>query len=283
MQPQLDNKVLQSVFQWFDHTLLQDGQAFENKTGTLYEQLDGKIDTSLFKYASPHKQWVVDSSVSGAIIATGIDANGTPIPFDNNLFADWNNGRVISTSDLGDNLSAAYATKNFNTYITNDSEEKLLFQNRYAINDFYTLPASGIAPYQLAAPACFLTFNSTDSKAYAMGSSDFQQKNLKVRAIVMTNNTFHLDGALSIFGDKQDKNIPVLDLSDDQFNRYGGLKSSYSGVYRYTDFLSQTDRDKIYIDKVITSKFFAGSHELMPQGMQIGFVNFNLTYFRSPQ
>jgi len=283
MEEQLGNKILVSLYRWYDHTLLQEGVAFENKTSILYGQEDPRLGgSSLFKYASPHKQWVVDSSVSGASIPTGI-SGASSIPFTgNSIFADWDNGRIISDSDLGTGLQATYSTKNFNTYVTNDSEEKLLFQNRYQINDFYTLPPSGIAPYQQAAPACFITLATTDSDPYALGSSDFQDEQYKGRVIVMSNNAMHIDACFSIFGQQKDKCFPLLSFTDDIFNAYGGLKSSFSGVYRYTDFLSDTNRDKIHITKVTTSKFVGGSREIIPQGMQIGFINFELSYFRSP-
>ncbi len=282
MEEQLDNKILVSLYRWYDHTLLQEGVAFETKTSTLYDQEDSRLGgSSLYKYASPHKQWVVDSSVSGVSIPTGI-SGASSIPFTgNSVFADWDNGRVISTSDLGTGLRATYSTKNFNTYITNDTEEKLLFQNRYQINDFYTLPESGIHPYQQAAPACFVSLSTTDSDSYAMGSSDFQNEQFKGRIIVMSNNAMHIDACFSIFRQQKDKCFPLLSFSDDIFDRYGGLKSSYSGVYRYTDFIN-AGRDKININKVTTSKLSVESRGTIPQGMQVGVINFNLSYFRSP-
>jgi len=282
MKEQLDNQILTSVYQWFDHTLLKEGEAYETKTAKLYPQSDPKLK-NLYIYASPHKQWVSDSSVSGAAIPTSVDVSNSGVSFSGrDLFADWDNGRVISTTDLGNDVEATYSTKNINVYITNDSEEEIIFQNRYGVNNFYTIPASGIEPYNKALPACFLTFNNTSSSPYALGSSDFQEEEFNIRGIVISNNSMHIDACFSIFRKQKDKSIPLLNSSDTPFDVLGGIKDTFSGSYDYSVFPQDPSRELVSIDKVTTSKFFAGSHEAMPQGMKVGFINFKLTYFRSP-
>lgn len=283
MKVQLHNKALASFAQWFDHVLLDDGQAFVNHSGNLYSQNDSRLNSSIYKYASPHKQWVADSSVSNANIPTGVNVNGVYTPFiDGSLFPDWNNGRILSTSELTGNLTANYATKEFNTYITNQREEEIIFQSRYEVNPYYGLNvASGIQPYVHAWPACYITYREMLNEPWSMGSSDFQKEQLNFRVIAITNNTMHLDGLFSLFMQKKDKCFKLLEFTDDPFNRYGGFKNSFSGVYNYND-VANARNDMVYVSKVSTSKFFSASHEMMQQAMQVGFINFNLEYFRSP-
>jgi hypothetical protein len=282
MEPQLDNKVLSSFYQWFDHTLLNEGQAYVIKSGVFFDQEDKRLG-STHKYASPHKQWVSDLSVSGAHIPTGVYEDQTFVPFTGNqFFADWNNGRVISTTDRSEPISGKYSTKNFNLYVVNEPEEKILFQNKYEYNNFYSLPASGIAPYTMALPACFINFEATDNETYAMGSSDFQEEKFKVRVILASNRLEDIDGCISLFRQKKDKCFSLLNYSDDPYDAYGGTKSSFPSGYNYIDTVSSEERELIHINKVKSSKMFAASHEFMPQGMQVAFINFDLVYFRIP-
>lgn len=282
MTPQLDNRVLSSFYQWFDHTLLNEGQAYVNKSGIFYEQEDNKL-SSIYKYASPHKQWVSDLSVSGAIVPSGVYENGGFVPFTGNqFFPDYNNGRVISSTERSSPLSGQYSTKNFNIYVANESEEKIIFQNRYEYNNFYSLPPSGIPPYEMALPACFINFESTDNKSYAIGSSDFQQEKYKVRVILISNRLEDIDACISIFRKKKDKCFSLLNYSDTPYNAFGGLKNSFSSGYNYLETVSAEERELVNIESVKSSKMFAASHEFIPQGMQVAFMNLDLNYFRIP-
>lgn len=281
MLEQNGHKITQSFLMWYDHTLLDDGQAYKNVTSQLYPQTDPRI-ANYYKYASPHKQWVVDGAVSGAEIPSGVYIGTDFHPFSGDaIFADWNNGRVLMQTEATGTVSATYATKELNSYVTNQTEEKLIFQNRYNVNNFYTVPASGISPYDQAIPASFFINTNTDGSCYALGSSDFQKDTYRFRSIVMTNNMMHLDGALSLFREKVDKCFKMVSITEDQFNGYGGLKSSYSGNYNY-DNLTSNKEGLVFIDKVTTSKLFQGSNEFFPQSLQVGFINFDLSFFRTP-
>lgn len=282
MKPQLDNKVLASFYQWLDYVLTKDGEAFVNKTGKLYPQEDERIG-GLFKYASPHKQWVCDKAATGANIPSGVSIGGTPTPFNSGtLFADWKNGRIMSTTEITSEIVADYAVKNFNVYITNESEENLIFQNKFELNDFYPLTEKGIAPYGIVLPACFIIFNTTESEPYAIGSSDFQEEKFKVRVVIATDRVDHLDGCISLFRQKKDKCFPLLDYKDDPFNEYGAIKSSFPSGYNYEDMVASEDRELVNIQNVKSSKMFAASSEFMPQALQVGFLSFDLKYFRNP-
>ena len=50
---------------WFDHELLQKGEAYSNQTGVLYYDNDTRLPSSYKAYSSCYKQWVNDSSITG--------------------------------------------------------------------------------------------------------------------------------------------------------------------------------------------------------------------------
>ena len=70
MKPQFDNQVISSMLLWFDHTLLKEGEAYENVTGEFYSVSDSYAGYKT--YASSYSQIVSDASITGATIPTGL-------------------------------------------------------------------------------------------------------------------------------------------------------------------------------------------------------------------
>jgi len=72
MKEQFVHTLTNSFMLWFDHFLLEKGEAYSNQTGTFYHTPDGFLDDNYTPFSSPYKQFVNDSSIAGAIIKTGI-------------------------------------------------------------------------------------------------------------------------------------------------------------------------------------------------------------------
>ncbi len=127
------NNLMSSFYLWLDHKILNDGEAFINYSGSLYEDYDPNYDGISSIYSSPFRQWVYDSSIIGANIPSGVTLNNnTFLPRGTSgLSLDFNKGRVIFDSNLvaNKNLSANFAFKEFNLYYTNEKDEQLLFEN----------------------------------------------------------------------------------------------------------------------------------------------------------
>ena len=70
MKPQFDNKVMSSFFLWFDHKLLDKGEAYENVTGQFYNVSEEYYGYK--SYSSPYSQLVADASIAGATIPVGL-------------------------------------------------------------------------------------------------------------------------------------------------------------------------------------------------------------------
>ena len=67
MKPQYQHELMTSFMLWFDHELLQKGEAYSNQTGVLYYDNDSRLPSPYKAYSSPYKQWVNDSSITGEI------------------------------------------------------------------------------------------------------------------------------------------------------------------------------------------------------------------------
>jgi len=128
MIEQYHHKLTNSFMLWFDHYLLSKGQAYTNYTGVSLEHYkDDRLDCDYLAYGSPHKQWVTDSCIDGAIVPSGITAGNTPtgeydpsISGRSGIALDFENGRaLVKTTNENYNLTADFAVKDFNLYFTN--------------------------------------------------------------------------------------------------------------------------------------------------------------------
>ena len=143
MKVAYQHEVTTSFVMWFDHFLLSKGEAYRNITSSCYHQVDDRLpDNTIF--ASPHKQWVTDSSIQGAQIPEGIYDDGIFVPRGTNgLKLDFENGRAILDSGFpaSANITATFAIKDFNIYVTDQNEEDLIIESNLKINSrfFHTL------------------------------------------------------------------------------------------------------------------------------------------------
>ena len=96
MKPQYQHELMTSFFLWFDHELLDKGEAYSNKTGTLYAKSDSRLPDSYISVQSDYKQWLNDSSITGEtnpIIPTDFEGSGRS----DDIIFDFENGRIIET------------------------------------------------------------------------------------------------------------------------------------------------------------------------------------------
>ena len=70
MKAQFDNKVMSSLYLWFDHTLLKEGEAFTNYGSKFYPV--NNLYQGYYTYGTPFRQFVADSSIDGATILSGV-------------------------------------------------------------------------------------------------------------------------------------------------------------------------------------------------------------------
>ncbi len=118
MKEQFQHKLTTSFFLWFDNFLLTKGEAFSNKTGQLYYYEDPRLDSRYLAYGSPYKQWVTDSSISGAVIPTGVSVVGSSTSGRNNgVVFDFENGRALFSGDnTSMTVTGEFAVKDFSVY-----------------------------------------------------------------------------------------------------------------------------------------------------------------------
>jgi len=282
MKPQYQHELMTSFFLWFDHELLQKGEAYSNKTGTLFAKSDSRLPNNYISLQSNYKQWVKDSSITGEInpiIPTGFEGSGRA----NDIIFDFENGRLIETGSVlspGDSLTGTFAVKDFNVYLSNESEEDLIVENKFTLNSRYGTPTiSGIEPYDQMTPAIFLNVEFMRNEGFSFGGEDKTSNTIK--AVVLADNEYQLDGALSIFADTARKAFAKIPFSGHPTTEYGDVKG---GTYSYTDLHNTYfESNPYFIEDVTVSKFSQRAQASVPGDIKVGFIDFDVSTVRYPR
>ena len=291
MKAQFDNQVVSSFMLWFDHTLLKEGEAYTNTTGLFYDVAD-EIN-GYFTYALPYKQIVSDKAITGAKIPcaegpTGIYINGNHILTGTSGWAAINyfEGQVYFSGQApvtGD-ISGRFAVKDFNIYLTNEPEERLLLETKHNLRPKVTEDRTGIAIDSITYPAIFLRYNGAHNEPFAFGGTD--QTMIDIRAIVLGDNQFHTDAVCSIFRDKARTFMCLFGENEMPYNTLGGFKNSNQFNYTGTINNKILASSGVYIDNVWVSRFdrnIPTDMKNMNSEIYPAFIDFELSMVRVPR
>ena len=296
MKPQFDHKVLSSFYLWFDDRVTRYGEAVQTGISQqfYYSDLNVDIPTNQVAYYSPDRQFVANGTgvPSGVYIKSGSDPyvevnqNGND---ETGLLIDFDKGRVILKSEMGSDLtiSGNFDRKTVNCYITNESEEDLLFNTDFLLaaedDETFLQSVTGLGSPNYTVPAAFLSYNSSVNTPFALGGMQDTRSN--VRALVIVNDNFSLDGMLSLFRDSTETCVPLVDFPDFPFGEYFHIKNppyTYTGLY---DNIMNNNGPYAFIEKVNCSKMYdtAGAATTIPRNMRIGFIDFIISTPRLPK
>ena len=279
MIEQFQHKLTSSFFLWFDNFLLKKGEAYSNKTGELFNYADPRLDSRYVAYGSPYKQWVTDSSIAGAVIPTGVSVVGAGTSGrDNGVVFDFENGRALfSGSDTSMTVTGEFAVKDFSVYLTNDTEDDLIVENKYTVNSrIPSGPLTYIDPYDDVIPAIFLSISQAENSPFALGG--MQETKIQAKAVILAEDTYQLDGVMSIFMDSVDEVIAAIPMSGYPITELGDLKD---GGFDYTGLADDYRGEaKFFVEKVKTSKLTDRTRNVLANELYVGFVDFDIEQYR---
>lgn len=278
MKPQYQHNITTSFALWLDHHLLDKGEAYTNKTGKLYYYSDPRISSTYKVFGSPHKQWVFDSSITGATIPSGVYVSGVFKNRNNGVVLDFINGRaLVSGTTTGVNVTGSYSVKDFNIYLSNENEEDLILENNIEANSKFPQTGTYIAPYDESFPAIYVLSDGNKNTPFAFGGED-ETRSL-MRAVVFAESSYQLDGVLSLFSDSTQKVFKLKDFTDFPITEYGDIKS---GTYSFDDYYTNPDiTTELYIDDVTASKLRDRSK--LSSKVYAGFLDFEIIKYRYPR
>lgn len=283
MIEQFQHKVSTSFMLWFDNFLLKKGQAFTNKSATFYNYEDDRLDSRFKAFGSPFKQWVSDSSIVGADIPSGVWVNGFFTGRSPNVTLDFDNGRaLLSGFNINPSIpvSGSFAQKDFNVYFTNETEDDLLVSGTFKTNPAILSGAVGaIPPYDQVVPAIFISNAGGKNEPFAFGGEDTTRTMMK--AIIIAENSYQLDGVLSIFADSQNEVIRTIPFDNYPITEYGDVKS---GFYSYEQLKADNAAEPFFfIEDVVASKLTDKARKAIASDLFVGFLDFEVSQQRYPR
>ena len=191
---------------------------------------------------------------------------------------DFDNGRaLVETTNENYEITADFSVKDFNIYFANETEEDLIVENKYTINS--RIPSNGLSaiePYDQVIPAVFFNTATSNNKGFAFGG--MEETTTTVVATVMSEDSYQLDGVLSIFNDSRNESIAVIPMSDHPFNEFNDLKS---GSFNYDDLSNKYKKcNGLYVNDVTTSKLTDRARKSLSNNVFVGFIDFEIQHHR---
>lgn len=288
MIPQFQHRLTSSFMMWFDNYLLTKGQAFTNTTGVFYNYEDERMPSVYKVFGSSYKQWVSDYSISGATVPSGVFVNGVfkgratgASNTTSSNILDFDNGRaLLSGVSATAVVTGSFAVKDFNIYYTNDSEEDLILDRKYSLNNNIGTNdvVTYVTPYDQMVPAIYINNASIKNEPFAFGGTN--QTRTSMNAVVITQDPYNLDGVLSIFADSFNQCIVDIPYTESAYTEYGDLKS---GFYNYQSLKNKyINQQKFFVDKVVTSKLNDKERKSLLNDLYVGFIDFDVSMIRNP-
>jgi hypothetical protein len=281
MIPQYIHNLSSSFSLWLDHVILKRGFAYENQTGTFTSYTDGNIPSSWKAWGSPHKQWVSDSSITGATIPSGFFANSSFSGRSSNVILDFENGRFL-TNGLSTSaaVTGAYSVKEFNVYATNQDEESLIIEKvqETANQKIGTnINTQYLPPYDQKLPALFINVQTQENEPFAFGGMDKSVNRINV--IALTQTPYQLDGVLGLLADTSDEIFKEIPLESSPYTEQGDLKD---GAYNYETLAAQSS-DYYTIESAKSSKVTDSLRRSLGTQLYIGMIDFEVWRARNPR
>lgn len=279
MQPTYLHNVIASFTYFAENELLVQATAYRNYTSQLYYYNDTQLDPAYVAYAAPFKQWVYDQGVSGAVVLNEISGDLNLSNNESGMFVDYGNGRVLLPASFGTNLtiSGTYAFKDFNFYLSNETEQWLINNGKFWLNPrFGSVPTSGIVPYQFVTPCIFTTNLNEYNEPWSINGQN--NTHIFVSQVVFAETVYQLNGVMSVFSDCRYRSFPFLSINDDPINEYGDIKTGvYPSGYNYDTLVAQkgTPGNIITIENVRSARL--SDRVAANPNVFLGIIQFELT------
>ncbi|MDB4664739.1 hypothetical protein OAE97_00155 [Verrucomicrobia bacterium] len=272
------NVITSSFLMYIDHTVCKRGQATSDITSLFYPVTG--VYKNYHTYAAPFKQIVSDASLPTPSQMTGVYVDGSfVVPGQNNLVAinHYDGQAIFSTDQSSSVISGDYAVKDYNVYLTDKPEDKILFYTKIENKSRITQTTRGLQVNEITFPAIFLSSSSTRNDPFSFGGTDMT--NVSFRAIVMSDSQFSLDAACGILRDSNHSFFKLVDnsaLNLNAMSAYTGTQFNYTGV---------ATGDPVYIADVVSAKISRGmgqDYEDLNPDVFSAIVDFELEVVRSP-
>ena len=278
MIAQHENKVMASFMLYVDNKICTKGRAFNNYAS--FFNATNKEYSSIYGYGSPFRQFVMDESIPNSpTIMTGAYLDGDPIYLGTSGFhsINHNKGHLYFTEEItGENrLSGNFAVKEFNIYLSNDTEAEILFETKHHTNPKIIENAKALDPEIKTYPAIFVKSQNSNNVPFAYGGVD--NTVMDVRCVILSDSSFSLDAVCSILRDLSKTSIPFVQdqLPFNSLGAYSGQTFNYTGIATgYGPWIDSVD---------ISQNLGVGSYGEIKSNVYSAFADFRLWDIRKPR
>ena len=299
MKVQFDHEFQSSLFLFLDNHILYKGVG-SGASGAInfnYYAETSDVYEGLSAFYCPQKQLVADGVPSGnnrvyidnsPLVPPGW--YGQTVDASKLLIIDHYDGRVILDTGYYGNpvvspamtVSGDFAQKDFNVYITNESEEQLFVENEFILaadQETYFESITGLNKQRYVVPAVFISLNNSQNKPYGFGGEDDTEET--PRLVCVADSNYGLDGILSMVRDVARESFPLVPFEDFPYGEFFHIKET---GYAYTGLLADYSTGKhAYIETATTSKLFDRSNNKIPKNLRIGFIDLEVANIRYPR
>ena len=287
MKVQFDHELQSSFYLWFDDRVTRIMSGINPDVSMTFDYYADTNDTpsSFDTYYSPYRQLLANGvGVPSGVYINGVLNNQNTTDAGQYLLIDYNQGRVIlDPTHYGSSLTVSgdFSTKDFNVYMTNESEEELLIENTFILSSDSKTQlenANDLNVDHYVVPAAFITMSTSENKPFAFGGMD--QTIFNIRTVVMADSNYGLDAMLSHFRDTKNTMLCNLNYSNFPFGEYFHVKDP---PYTYTGLINGKAKH-VWIQDVKTSKLYDRNSVLkLSKGIKVGFIDFGLNIVRTPR
>ena len=270
-----NNQLLNSFALYVDHQICEKGLAYTNYSSN-FQAVDN-IYNGYYTYAAPTKQLICDTSLTGATQFSGVFVGGSYVNIGQSGLAAINHdlGHVYFSSSQSQAISGAYSVKEFNVYLTEDTEEKLLFGTKYEVKPKKPQSFTPTESDTIFAPAVFIKPNSITSEPFCLGGTDKIVHDY--RSVVISKSAFELDA--------------VCGIMQDMCRTHFGLVNPPFGALGYTglayNFTGLNVGSEAFIDNVTVSRIakdrINNEFKDISLGIYAAFVDFEIHVFKNPR
>jgi hypothetical protein len=277
MKKQIDHSITTSFLEKLDNKIVTKGEAFINVSTGFYPVKT--VNQQVYAYASPFKQFIYDSSIGGTVNLSGIWSDGVFYSRASGITIDYQNGRVLSKTQLGSNISGTFSLHELNIKYTDKNEDQILMETKYVSEPIQPQQITGIAESVETYPMIYVTYNNGKNMPRAMGGLD--STNGRFTCYAMCNSSWQLDGVLSIMRDMKHTIFALLDSSELPLNVSGDLKNPN---YSYNTLVSGKSYPNIvHIEDVNCSKLTVEANQAINPTVRVGIAEFETAMTRNPR
>ena len=275
---------MSSFLLYLDNKIMVKGLAYSS-VGTNFYKINTPVN-GYVTYAAPYKQIVADQSV-GAPLFTGLYINNNYVRTCVSGLAaiNYNEGQLYFTSDPNTtSVSGNYSIKNFDIYLTDRSDQEILFETKYTQRPKTPQTMSGLTNDQIQYPCIFLKHTQLENEPYELGGNELTT--VTVEGIVMSDSQYKLDAILNICSDLVRTNVALFNWNEWPYDGLGNYRSGVIFNYNAIAATKNPTPDSAYINNVKSSKLnYLGMKEFSSINPNVypALIEFELVKMRRPR